>query len=70
VAGCFPWRRGALIGWAIVFALLARNAPATVRPKGVAAMLGVLMRERLSWVLALFYFLTFGGFVAFSIYRA
>jgi MFS family permease len=31
-------------------------------------MLGVLARERLSWVLAGFYFLTFGGFVAFSIY--
>src|SRR5262245_15768277 len=57
-----------LIGWAIVFALLARNAPATARPKGIGAMLGVLVRERLSWVLALFYFLTFGGFVAFSIY--
>jgi MFS transporter, NNP family, nitrate/nitrite transporter len=57
-----------LIGWAIVFALLARNAPATVRPKGVATMLGVLVRERLSWILALFYFLTFGGFVAFAIY--
>src|SRR5262249_28041129 len=57
-----------LIGWAIVFALLARNAPAIARPKGIGAMLGVLVRERLSWVLALFYFLTFGGFVAFSIY--
>ena len=31
-------------------------------------MLGVLRRERLAWVLSLFYFLTFGGFVAFSIY--
>jgi NNP family nitrate/nitrite transporter-like MFS transporter len=31
-------------------------------------MLQLLLRERLSWVLSLFYFLTFGGFVAFSIY--
>ncbi len=31
-------------------------------------MFGLLARERLSWVLSLFYFLTFGGFVAFSIY--
>jgi len=31
-------------------------------------MLAVLTRERLSWVLSLFYFLTFGGFVAFAIY--
>ena len=31
-------------------------------------MLEVLTREQLSWLLAAFYFLTFGGFVAFSIY--
>ncbi|HEU5068864.1 MAG TPA: MFS transporter [Verrucomicrobiae bacterium] len=57
-----------LIVWAIVFALLARNAPATRRPATVREMVGVLVREKLSWALAAFYFLTFGGFVAFSIY--
>jgi NNP family nitrate/nitrite transporter-like MFS transporter len=31
-------------------------------------MLAILARERLAWVLSAFYFLTFGGFVAFSIY--
>ena len=31
-------------------------------------MVSLLARERLAWVLALFYFLTFGGFVAFAIY--
>ena len=31
-------------------------------------MLEVLTREKLAWLLAAFYFLTFGGFVAFSIY--
>jgi len=31
-------------------------------------MIQVLTRERLAWLLAAFYFLTFGGFVAFSIY--
>ena len=31
-------------------------------------MLALLARERLAWVLSAFYFLTFGGFVAFSIY--
>ena len=31
-------------------------------------MVYLLSRERLSWVLSLFYFLSFGGFVAFSIY--
>jgi hypothetical protein len=52
------------------FALLARDAPvpAPAQRKGFGAMLEVLTSERLSWVLAAFYFLTFGGFVAFSIY--
>ena len=57
-----------LVVWGVVFGLLARNAPAAARPKGVGDMLRVLTREKLAWVLALFYFLTFGGFVAFSIY--
>lgn len=56
-----------LVVWGTAFALLARDAPARVPPKGVSAMLAV-MRNRLAWILALFYFLTFGGFVAFSIY--
>ena len=45
-----------------------RNARETVRPKGLSEMFGVLAREPLAWALAAFYFLTFGGFVAFSIY--
>lgn len=57
-----------LVAWGIAFGLLARDAPAAARPKGIGDMLRVLTRERLAWVLALFYFLTFGGFVAFSIY--
>ena len=63
-----------LVVWAAAFALLARDAP-SVRPsgpevqrKGLGAMVEVLTRERLAWLLAAFYFLTFGGFVAFSIY--
>ncbi len=54
--------------WAVIFFLLARNAPATVRPASVAEMIAVLTKEKLSWALAAFYFLTFGGFVAFSVY--
>jgi NNP family nitrate/nitrite transporter-like MFS transporter len=54
--------------WAILFFALARNAPVTVRPASIAAMVGVLAKERLAWALAAFYFLTFGGFVAFSVY--
>jgi NNP family nitrate/nitrite transporter-like MFS transporter len=59
-----------LVVWAIVFGLLARNAPApaTAQPKGLSVMIEVFTREKLSWLLSAFYFLTFGGFVAFSIY--
>jgi len=57
-----------LVIWGVAFFLLARNSPKTVRPSGLGAMLQLLSREHLSWVLSLFYFLTFGGFVAFSIY--
>ena len=59
-----------LVLWAVVFALLARDAPAVAGAprKGARDMIEVLTREKLSWLLAAFYFLTFGGFVAFSIY--
>ena len=57
-----------LLVWAAAFWLLARDAPATAAPRGAREMLGVLLHERLAWLLAAFYFLTFGGFVAFSIY--
>ena len=57
-----------LVVWAAVFWLVARDAPGAPRSRGVREMLRVLGREPLSWVLASFYFLTFGGFVAFSIY--
>jgi NNP family nitrate/nitrite transporter-like MFS transporter len=57
-----------LVVWALVFAILARNAPVQVRTRTIGEMLGLLARERLSWALSAFYFLTFGGFVAFSIY--
>ena len=56
------------------FALLAREAPSGQPPvpraqqKGFRVMLEVLAGEKLAWLLAAFYFLTFGGFVAFSIY--
>src|SRR5262245_42893815 len=59
---------GLLVLWAIAFAFLARNPPEAKRPASLGEMFSVLARQRLSWALALFYFLTFGGFVAFSIY--
>jgi nitrate/nitrite transporter NarK/nitrate reductase gamma subunit len=57
-----------LVIWGIAFFLFAFNSPKTARPSSLGAMLQLLSRERLAWVLSLFYFLTFGGFVAFSIY--
>ena len=48
-----------LVVWAIGFTLLARNAPAPVgfKPSGLGAMIEVLTRERLAWLLSAFYFL-------------
>ena len=74
LAAVFGWQvvfRGTavlLAAWGVVFAVFARNAPGPAQPKRVGAMLRLLGTERLCWVLAAFYFLTFGGFVAFSIY--
>jgi NNP family nitrate/nitrite transporter-like MFS transporter len=63
------WVFGAAAGlFGVVFLLLARNAPVTARPKKFHEYLSVFKREPLAWVLSLFYFLTFGGFVALSIY--
>jgi NNP family nitrate/nitrite transporter-like MFS transporter len=53
--------------WGIVFLLFARNAPVEVKPRGAGEMLRVLREHPLSWLLGLFYFVTFGGFVALSI---
>lgn len=57
-----------LLIWAIVFFAFARNARGVVRPAGIAAMFRVLRQQPTAWLLGAFYFLTFGGFVAFSIY--
>src|SRR5579864_4167424 len=60
---------GALLAiWAMAFALGGRNARSEARRKSLGEMLGVLRREPRAWALAAFYFLSFGGFVAFSIY--
>ncbi len=54
--------------WGVVFYLFARDAASTAKPKTLAENINVLRRSPLAWALSLFYFLTFGGFVAFSIY--
>jgi NNP family nitrate/nitrite transporter-like MFS transporter len=54
--------------WGVVFYLFGRDATVSVTPKTLSENLRLLRQSRLAWVLSLFYFLTFGGFVAFSIY--
>lgn len=56
-----------LLAWLIAFWTGARNAPRTGPAKSLGAALSPL-RESMSWVLSLYYFLTFGGFVAMAIY--
>jgi MFS transporter, NNP family, nitrate/nitrite transporter len=74
VASRFGWEavlRGssvALLVWAAIYFICARNPAQAGRPATVAAMAAVLRRAPKAWLLGAFYFLTFGGFVAFSIY--
>ncbi|HEX5069004.1 MAG TPA: MFS transporter [Vicinamibacterales bacterium] len=73
-ASAFGWQRVfqgiavLLVAWAAVFFLIARNPPGAVRPAGMPDMVRLLRTSRIAWLLGAFYFLTFGGFVAFSIY--
>jgi len=62
------WTFGVLLAiWLCVFALAARNASRRGAPKSFAETLRPL-QDRRSWELSLYYFLTFGGFVAMAIY--
>lgn len=58
---------GMLALWLVFFLISAEDAPRTAPPKGLTVMLQPFS-DRMSWVLSFFYFLTFGGFVAMSIY--
>jgi MFS transporter, NNP family, nitrate/nitrite transporter len=74
LAATFGWQRVyrgmsvLLVAWAVLFVLFARNSPNRPKPKTFGQMTALLRHERLAWVLSAFYGLTFGGFVAFSIY--
>ena len=57
----------AALAWGIVFLLFGKDAPIRSKPKPFRDMILVLREKPLAWVLALFYFVTFGGFVALSI---
>ena len=57
-----------LLMWAAAYFVSARNPARTGRAATFADMIAVLRRAPTAWLLGAFYFLTFGGFVAFSIY--
>lgn len=73
LAGALGYRWGfwffavLLIVWVFLFAFLAQDPVSTARPSTLKESLAPL-KEKESWVLSLFYFLTFGGFVAMSVY--
>ena len=57
-----------LIAMAAIFWIFGRDAPSTGPRPSVTAGIGLFRQEAMPWVLSLFYFLTFGGFVAMGIY--
>ena len=58
-----------LLGVAALFWLLGREAPGFIgSSQPLAERFAVFRRQPVSWILALFYFVTFGGFVAISVY--
>jgi len=52
----------------VVFLLFARNSKVSTKPKTMREYVGILGKEPRAWGLSLLYFLTFGCFVALSIY--
>lgn len=62
------WTFGILLSiWLVLFILVARDAPTRGPAKSFAEILQPLNDNR-SWILSLYYFLTFGGFVAMAVY--
>lgn len=62
------WTFGVLlVVWLAFFLIKARNAPRRAPAKSIGGVIEPL-RDAKSWVLSLYYFLTFGGFVAMAIY--
>lgn len=53
--------------WLVLFSLLAKDPPRHGPPRSISEVFRPL-RDRKSWVLGMYYFLTFGGFVAMAIY--
>jgi NNP family nitrate/nitrite transporter-like MFS transporter len=62
------WTFGVLLSiWLLIFVILARNAPNRRPAKSLSEIVRPLNDPR-SWTLSLYYFLTFGGFVAMAVY--
>jgi NNP family nitrate/nitrite transporter-like MFS transporter len=62
------WTFGVLLAiWLVVFVTMARNAPRKGAVKSFSDVIRPLSDGR-SWILSLYYFLTFGGFVAMGVY--
>jgi NNP family nitrate/nitrite transporter-like MFS transporter len=62
------WTFGLLLAvWLAIFAVAAHNAPQRGSAKSFTETLRPLS-DRRSWVLSIYYFLTFGGFVAMAVY--
>ena len=54
--------------WGLMFYFSAQDAAVTAAPKTLKQNLSVLRTSGYAWILSLFYFLTFGGFVALALY--
>lgn len=62
------WTFGILLSiWLVIFIAFARNAPRKGAVKSFSDVVRPLSDGR-SWILSLYYFLTFGGFVAMAVY--
>jgi len=59
---------GVSLIWGVVFYMMAANDATTARPRTLAEMMQPLKTSKTAWILSLFYFLTFGGFVALALY--
>lgn len=68
LAATFALFGAAALAYGIAFALLARDAAPARRREPMVAGLRALLADPAAWRLSLFYFLTFGGFVALGIY--
>ena len=74
VAAAFGWQWAfwvfiiPLVVMAAVFWVLGRDAPATGPSPSVGEGFALFRQEKMPWVLSLFYFLTFGEFVALGIF--